>query len=157
MWIVEKLDNQYHQYLVTAWASENDALKHAAHEMVLHINNVGDPNNNMFIRIVKKINDNLKTNNYRMAIELWNNCIFNGHSVEAKFWTVRDLTPQKYIKPNSFGAALGTQLFPFLIEVKEPEPDANGMINNYTCKMCSNNRLNKKEKSCWSCGTAIKP
>jgi len=28
-------------------------------------------------------------------------------------------------------------------------------VNNYTCKLCKNDRCNNKEKSCWKCGELI--
>lgn len=152
MWIVEYDDNGNDEHEITIWNSEDDALKYAKDQIILHINAIYFIQDPDLIRAVGKFNYYLEANSLKLAIDYWNNCDYNINCNAPAYWEVSESLTKVY---RGNGAVFDTKRYPFLIKVPPPTPSAGGLINNHTCVQCGNTRLNKKEKSCWSCGTKI--
>lgn len=152
VWIVERDDQSNYEYDVSAWLSEADALKQAVHEMITHINKIHYSEDADLVDVVKEINDLLQTKSYKQAIEFWNECYFNTDNSGSIYWTITDYAVKVY---GSGPIAFDKKKYPFLDAADQSAAPTNGLINNHTCTLCGNTKLNSSEKSCWSCGTPI--
>lgn len=152
VWVVECDDQINSEYEVTAWTSEDDALKHAVHEMIIHINMIHYAADHYLVKAVQKISDLLESNSNREAIDYWNDSEYNLDNGGAIFWSVDEYLPKTYKKS---GASFDKSRFPFLNKLNQAAAPVNGVVNDHTCTNCGNTRCSKKEKSCWVCGAKI--
>lgn len=152
VWVVERSDLNNCEYKVSAWLSEADALKQAVQEMVTHINKIYYSDDADLIDTVKEIDESLKAQNYREAIDLWNDCGYNTDQSSPIYFSVNDYPTRVY---GGGPIAFNKKKYPFLNPAAQTTAPANGLINNHTCILCGNTKLNRSEKSCWSCGTPI--
>lgn len=152
VWVVECDDQINSEYEVTVWTSEDDALKHAVHEMILHINKQHHATDPYLVKTVQKISDLLASNSNRGALDCWNDSDYNLDNGGAIFWMVDEYQPKIY---KSNGAILDKGRFPFLNKLNQATAPVNGVVNDHTCTNCGNTRCSKQEKSCWVCGAKI--
>ncbi|HEY3524811.1 MAG TPA: hypothetical protein VGK47_01345 [Nitrososphaeraceae archaeon] len=152
VWVVERSDLNNYEYNVSAWLSEADALKQAVHEMVAHINKIYHADDADLIDAVKEIDELLQAKNQRAAIDLWNDCCYNIDQSSPVYWSVTDYSVKVY---GGGPIAFNKKKYPFLDSAAQSAAPTNGLINNHTCVLCGNTKLNRSEKSCWSCGTPI--
>jgi hypothetical protein len=152
VWVVERSDLNNYEYNVSAWLSEADALKQAVHEMVAHINKIYHADDADLIDTVKEIDELLQAKNYRAAMDVWNDCGYNMDQSGAIYWSVTDYSTKVY---GNGPIAFNKKKYPFLDAAAQAAAPTNGLINNHTCILCGNTKLNRSEKSCWSCGTPI--
>jgi hypothetical protein len=152
VWVVERSDLNNYEYNVSAWLSEADALKHAVHAMVTHINRIYYSDDADLIDTVTEIDELLQAKSYRAALDIWNDCNYNIDQSSPVYWSVVDYPTKVY---GGSSIAFDKKKYPFLDTVAQAATPTNGLINNHTCILCGNNKLNRSEKSCWSCGTPI--
>lgn len=153
MWIIEWSNLTDYEFGVTAWASEEEALKSSCTQIVNRIkeldNYTSSSDGDELHNIAEIVNEMIIDKRYKQAIESWNKSTFNNDSINPMTWTVRYLTTQRY-----YGkvATLDKEFF----GKEDEETTMPGVIvNNHTCTICGNTKCSKQEASCWSCGNPI--